>query len=63
MNDITYISYTSHDEIIITTPDREKATLEAYFTEKSGRDYEDYDRNEHREDAIAIIPQLRVRWG
>ena len=38
------ISYTSLDEAIFTTADAEKAMLDEYFFEESGRNLEDYDR-------------------
>ena len=40
---MTFIVYSSDDEVIITTPEGEPQTLTEYF-DKGGRDKDDYDR-------------------
>jgi hypothetical protein len=60
---ITFISYQNESEFIITTPELEAQTLKEYFVNPSDRDIEDYERQEHFEEAITIEPSMKVRWG
>jgi hypothetical protein len=53
------ITYSSRDEVIITTPEMEPQTLKEYFEESNGRNLEDYDRDIHRE-AVQIEATLKL---
>lgn len=45
------VTYTGHDEVIVTTEADEQQMLAEYFTEDSGRDLVMYDRDEARPNA------------
>lgn len=55
------IIYSSHDEMLICTPDSEPQMLLEYF-EQGGRDLEDFDREVRRDGVINIIPRLKVSF-
>ena len=54
------ITFSSPDEVIVTTKENEPETVKAYFTE-GGRNIQDYDREETDDLAIAITSRLMVR--
>ncbi len=57
MDKQVYVVFSSINEIIVTTPEREKDTIKAYF-EKGGRDIEDYDKEEVLEEAVCISSRV-----
>lgn len=54
----TFVSYSSDNETIITTPQKEHRTIDLFFT-KGGRSLDDYDRVKHVEE-IEIRTRLLV---
>lgn len=56
-----FILFQGNDEMIVTTPAQEAATIEIYFT-KGGRDMDDYDRTVSFEEAILVTSQLTRQW-
>lgn len=63
MPKITFITYSSEREIIVTNLKNEHKTIAQYFKNPDDRDIEDYDRKEHFEEAVTIEPKIYVRWG
>lgn len=59
----TFITYSADDEIIVTTPELEEKTIEEYFWNPKNRDISEYDRVEHKGEAITVSPSVRVRWS
>lgn len=59
----TYIVYSTRDELIITTPKREVATLHDYFGNGMDRDFDEYAREEFYAPALSIESGVKVRWG
>ncbi len=58
---VTFITYTGPDEVLVTTPDQEKACLKEWFAKGLGRNLEeDYDRVEHTNEAVNISTSLSV---
>jgi hypothetical protein len=60
MAKIRFITYTSDEEIIVTTPKTEKETIKSFFSD-GGRDLDNYDRNEHQDFDIRISSKMSVR--
>ena len=51
------VVFEGHNEIIVTTPAEEKATVKLFFTD-GGRDLEEYDRIEIKDVAVEITARL-----
>lgn len=64
MSNIKFIVYTgfgANSEVLITTPEQEASFLEEWFGVSTGRDLEDYDRDEYDETGIQVrLARLRV---
>jgi hypothetical protein len=56
-----FIVYTSDSEVIVTAKANEKKAIKEWFTE-GGRDIEEYDREEVKEDAVAVSSRMKARW-
>jgi hypothetical protein len=54
-----FIVYSNEEEVIVTTPNQEKATLKVWFA-KGNRDVDDYDRREVNETAVSVCSRLHV---
>jgi hypothetical protein len=54
------VVYVGVQEIIVTTQKAEVETVRQYFTE-GGRDLDDYDREEPRDQAVCISSQVTNR--
>jgi hypothetical protein len=50
-----FVLFYIDNEIIITTPEFEKETLKEYFFKGSGRNIDNYDREEKFEKAVNIL--------
>jgi hypothetical protein len=57
MSKTQFIVYVSNQEIIVTTPQLEKQTIELFFTD-GGRDIDNFDREEVQDEGIAIESSL-----
>jgi hypothetical protein len=53
------VTYSSADEVIVTTLKNEHNTIREYFT-LGGRDLEEYDRNEMKDGEVCISCDLRA---
>lgn len=56
------IVYVSNDNVLVCDPDAEKSMLDLWFARESGRDLEDYDREECPSGIVEINPKLVVDW-
>ncbi len=56
-----FVVYSSNDEVLVTTRKNEKAMLLEWFAPHTGRDLDDYDREESKESAIQISADMRAR--
>ena len=54
-----FITYSSREEIIITTEKEEQEAIREFFTE-GGRDLDDYDREIYNGSAIGIGNTVRI---
>jgi hypothetical protein len=56
------VVYQGGDEVIVTTLENEKETLQAYFGPKMGRSLEDYERSVTNEPAVNVtVNAIRMR--
>lgn len=55
------ITFTSRDEVIVTTLTNESLMLEEYFGPGIGRDIDDYDREESTECAVQVLARVSPR--
>lgn len=54
----TLIIYSVDDEVIVCSPEMEKAVLEEFFLPDTGRRVDDYDRREVFDVGVAISSRL-----
>jgi len=54
-----FITYSNFEEAIICVDTTEEKTIETYFT-KGGRDLEDYDRKESKDEAVCVMSSVSI---
>lgn len=56
------ISYSNHNEVLVTTAGKEeRKLLKEFFEESIGRSLDDYDRQEHRDSFVQVESRLLSR--
>ena len=56
-----FVTFTTRDEVIVTTLTQESITLKEYFGPGIGRDIDDYDREESPECAVQVLARVSPR--
>jgi hypothetical protein len=56
-----FVTFTSRDEVLVTTLTNETLMLKEYFGPGIGRDVEDYDREESAECAVQVLASVTPR--
>jgi hypothetical protein len=56
-----FVTFTSRDEVLVTTLTKESLMLAEYFGPGIGRDLEDYDREESEDCAVQVLASVTPR--
>lgn len=56
-----FVTFTSRDEVLVTTLTKESLMLKEYFGPGIGRDVDDYDREESEECAVQVQARVTSR--
>jgi len=55
------IVYWNDSEVIVTTKKNEKRTVKEWFAKNTGRDIEDFDREEMADGSVCVSTRMKVR--